>query len=526
VQRGRPARQGHPARFARLYEECWLLNSYAENIVRTLSEPLLVLDGEMRVEAANPSFYRDFKITPEQTLGQPIHELGDGQWDNAALRKRLDTLFLTDSDFNDYPIEHDIPGVGRRTMLLNSRRIQLGENKNGMRILLAIEDVTKRRAIERHTETSEVRYRRLFEAAHDGILILSAVTRRITDVNPFLMNLLDFGREHFIGKELWEIGIFGDKAANQRAVQELHDKGSIRFENLPLQDRNGDRHPVEIVANVYQTLDEPVIQCDIRDIADRVRLEREREALLVNEKARRLEAEAANRSKDLFLATVSHEVRTPLSAILAWATLLRGGKCSETDMNEGLEVIERNCKAQAKLIEDLMDISRIVSGKLRLEIGPCKLAEVINTAIEAVRPTANAKGVRIEAALDLAASHGFCDADRMQQVVWNLLSNAVKFTSQGGTVRVTLDQEGSNTRIQVSDAGQGISPDFLPYVFDRFRQADSSARRKSGGLGLGLSIVKQLIELHGGTVHAHSEGEGRGANFTVHLPVHAVVTGE
>ena len=371
-------------------------------------------------------------------------------------------------------------------------------------------------------EVSEVRYRRLFEAAHDGILILNANTRTITDVNPFILQLLNYPREYFIGKELWEIGVFRDKDANQSAMRELDEKGSIRYENLPLEDRDGHRHPVEIVANRYQEDHQPVIQCNIRDIAERVRFEREREALLANEQASRMEAEAANRAKDLFLATLSHEVRTPLNAILGWASILRSGTCSDADVKEGMEVIERNCRAQAKLIEDVLDVSRIVSGKLRLQIRPCELVEVINAAIDVVRPTADAKGVHLETSLDSAASHVSCDMNRMQQVIWNMLSNAVKFTPTGKTVRVTLVRDRSTAEIQVSDEGQGISPEFLPYVFDRFRQADSSTRRKLGGLGLGLSIVRHIMEMHGGTVHAESAGKGCGATFTVHLPVRAV----
>jgi PAS domain S-box-containing protein len=341
------------------------------------------------------------------------------------------------------------------------------------------------------------------------------------DINAFWA-LVGYPRDYFIGKELWEIGVFRDKDANQIAMQELHTNGSVRYDDLPLQDRNGRRHPVEIVANVYQEGQHRVIQCNIRDIAERVRFELERKALLVNEQASRMEAEAANRSKDLFLATLSHEVRTPLNAILGCATVLRGGKYSEADLKEGLEVIERNCKAQARLIEDVLDISRIISGKLRLEIRPCELANVINAAIDVVGPAADAKGVRVEATLDLAVSGASCDTNRMQQVVWNLLTNAVKFTPQGRTVRVTLARERSTAQIRVSDEGQGIRPELLPYVFDRFRQADSSTRRKFGGLGLGLSIVKHIVEAHGGTVRAESVGEGCGAAFTVTLPVRAV----
>jgi PAS domain S-box-containing protein len=299
-------------------------------------------------------------------------------------------------------------------------------------------------------ELSEVRYRRLFEAAHDGILILNTKTRKITDVNPFILELLDYPREHFMGKELWEIGIFKDKAANQRAMQQLHDKGSIRFEDLPLQDRNGHRHPVEIVANIYQEGADSVIQCNIRDISERVTFDRQRDALLANEQAARMEAEAANRSKDIFLATLSHEVRTPLNAILGWATILRTEKYDAADMQEGMEVIERNCKLQARLIDDVLDIARIVSGKLELQLHPCELVNVINAAIDVVRADANAKGLQIKTSFDLDASHASCDAGRMQQVVWNLLTNAVKFSPAGKAIRIVLKRERSTACIEIS----------------------------------------------------------------------------
>ena len=496
------------------------LQGYADDILKAMREPLLVLDGAMRVKVAIRAFYETFKVLPEQTLGRSFYELGNGQWNIPALRTLLDELARTSVEFDDYQVEHDFPDIGRRTMLLNARRLRDGD-ENTKLILLAIEDITGRRAAEHKVEISEVRFRRLFEAAHDGILMIDVKTHTITDVNPFLVELLDYPRGYFIGKELWEIGVFRDKDANQNAMNELHTNGSIRYEDLPLQDRNGRHHPVEIVANVYQEGQHPVIQCNIRDIAERVRFEHERKTLLVNEQASRMEAEAANRSKDLFLATLSHEVRTPLNAILGWATILRG-KCSEAELKEGMEVIERNCKAQAQLIEDVLDVSRIVSGKLRLEIRPCELAKVINAAIDVVGPAADAKGVRVETILDLAASGASCDTNRMQQVVWNLLTNAVKFTPRGKTVRVTLARERSTAQIRVSDEGEGISAELLPYVFDRFRQADSSTRRKFGGLGLGLSIVKHIVEAHGGTVGAESVGEGYGAAFTVTLPVRAV----
>jgi signal transduction histidine kinase/ActR/RegA family two-component response regulator len=250
---------------------------------------------------------------------------------------------------------------------------------------------------------------------------------------------------------------------------------------------------------------------------------RDRETLLENEREARKEAEHANRAKDTFLATLSHELRTPLSAIVGWVSILRMNNCSELELAEGLDVIERSTKAQVQLIEDVLDVSRIVSGKLRLEISPCDLVELIKAGVDSVRPAAEAKGIRLDCQLDPAASQASCDPSRITQIVWNLLSNSMKFTGKGGCVRVTLNRDGSDLRICVSDDGLGINADLLPYVFDRFRQADSSSRRQYGGLGLGLSIVKNVVEMHGGTVEAQSAGEGHGSTFIIRLPIRAVI---
>ncbi|HXI92098.1 MAG TPA: ATP-binding protein, partial [Blastocatellia bacterium] len=241
--------------------------------------------------------------------------------------------------------------------------------------------------------------------------------------------------------------------------------------------------------------------------------------LLRREQFAREEAETANRAKDEFLATVSHELRTPLNAILGWAHMLRANKLDQTTQTRALETIERNAKSQAQLIEDILDVSRIVTGKLRLEVGPVELAAVVDAAIDAVRPAADAKGIRIETALDPCAGPISGDPNRLQQIVWNLASNAVKFTGKGGHVQIQLHSVNSYVDIVVSDTGQGISSEFLPYVFDRFRQADATSTRSHGGLGLGLAIVRHLVEMHGGTVFADSPGEGMGATFTVKLPM-------
>ena len=269
----------------------------------------------------------------------------------------------------------------------------------------------------------------------------------------------------------------------------------------------------------------------IEDVTERVSREAELQAqiearsrLLSSEKLARNEAERANRLKDEFLATISHELRNPLNAILGWAHMLRLGKLTPGNAERAVEAIYRNAKSQAQLVADLLDVSRIISGKLRLDVRSVDLIYIINAAIDSILPAAEAKGIRLQTMLDPAAGPISGDADRLQQVVWNLLTNAVKFTPKGGRIQVKVHRIASHVEIVVSDSGVGINKEFLPHVFDRFRQADASSTRTHGGLGLGLSIVHQLVDLHGGSVSVHSEGEGEGATFTVVLPFVGVVS--
>ena len=256
-----------------------------------------------------------------------------------------------------------------------------------------------------------------------------------------------------------------------------------------------------------------------RNISDRRALEKERDRLLGQERSLRVEAERAARLKDEFLATISHELRTPLNAILGWSTMLRKGPLDELTAARGIEAIERNAKSQAQLIEDLLDVSRIISGNLRLELKPIALSSVVKGAMESVQLAADAKEIRLQVIIDPAADNVRGDAARLQQVVWNLLSNSVKFTPPGGSVVVKIDRVNSMAQMTVTDTGEGISVEFLPFVFDRFKQADGSTTRKHGGLGLGLAIARHLMEIHGGTIEANSPGEGLGATFTIRLPL-------
>ncbi len=280
-------------------------------------------------------------------------------------------------------------------------------------------------------------------------------------------------------------------------------------------------HGLEAGADGYlvHPVEPPVLIATVRAFLRARQAEDDRDQLLVSERAARAEAERANRLKDEFLATLSHELRTPLHAIIGWTQLLKMGRLSREETAEGISAIERNAHAQAQLISDLLDVSRITSGKLRLDVQPVELAAVVEAAVDAILPAATAKGIRVLKQLEPAPEPVQGDPSRLQQVVWNLVNNAVKFTPEHGQIRVMLRRIDAEMEISVVDTGQGISPELLPRIFDRFLQADGSTTRQHGGLGLGLAIAKQLVELHGGTIRAESEGPGTGATLIVTIPL-------
>ncbi|HZH33099.1 MAG TPA: ATP-binding protein [Pyrinomonadaceae bacterium] len=297
-----------------------------------------------------------------------------------------------------------------------------------------------------------------------------------------------------------------DAQPNMAVLKKLGDAGNVTLIERPTR-------IITLVSALQAALRARRRQYEVREhLLRQQRAEEERVRLLIK-------AEEANRTKDEFLATMSHELRTPMTAILGWAQLLRSHTLSEADFERALEIVERNAQAQNKLIDDLLDISRIITGKLRLDVRAVELSSIVAATVDALRPTAEAKDVRLQPLLDQQAGLVSGDSDRLQQIVWNLLSNAIKFTPKGGRVQVRLERVDSHVEIIVSDTGKGIGAEFLPHVFDRFRQADGTSTRRHGGLGLGLSIVRQLVELHGGTVGVESDGEGRGATFYVQLPL-------
>jgi two-component system CheB/CheR fusion protein len=372
---------------------------YANAIVSTVRGPLLIMDGDLRVEKANRAYYDTFAARPEETEGRLLYELGGRQWDIPALRTALEEVLPKDSSFEGFEVSQDFPQIGPRTMTLNARRLR-NEHGGSDRIFLAVEDCTELK-----------------------------------------------------------------------------------------------------------------------------RVEQKRDALLVLEQAARERAEAADHLKDEFVATVSHELRGPLTAMVGWMHILTSSEAQgdSATLASGLAAINRGIKAQARLIADLLDHSRIVTGKLQISRRLVDLSTIAEAAVETVRAAAQAKDIALELWRDPRAAIVLGDPDRLQQVLWNLFSNAVKFTPRGGRVQVWTGRVGTSIHVRVTDTGQGMKAEFLPHVFERFRQAESSARRSQPGLGLGLAIVRQLVELHGGTVEAQSAGEDKGATFTIILPIPALL---
>lgn len=361
-------------------------------------------------------------------------------------------------------------------------------------------------------EESEIRYRRLFEAAHDGILILDAESQKITHINPFLTMLLDFPAEYFLGKELWEIGFLKDKQASVAAMQQLEEKGSIRYESLPLEDRQGRKHPVEMVANKYTEGSHPVIQCNIRDISERRRLEKQ----MLSQAA---ELSDLHRRKDEFLAMLSHELRSPLAPIANAVQLLGLQKGIENPIQkQAREIIERQTGQLQHLVDDLLEVSRITTGRVQLRQERIAIRSTVEGAIETVRPLIDQRKHELTVAIPDETLWLNADAARLEQVVVNLLTNAAKYTEEGGHIWLTVLREGKECVLRVRDTGVGISPTLVPKIFDLFTQAERSLDRSQGGLGIGLALVQRLTELHGGTVEVHSS-LGHGSEFAVRLPL-------
>jgi PAS domain S-box-containing protein len=366
--------------------------------------------------------------------------------------------------------------------------------------------------------TSEARFRALLESAPDGMIIADRDGRMIL-VNAQAQVLFGYARDELLGRPVETLLPERVRGAHLGHRERFHADPRTRPMGLGLdlvgRRKDGSEFPAEISLSPLETAEGLLVTTVIRDITERRRADEQR-MQLEREQSARADAEAANRMKDQFLATLSHELRTPLNAVYGWARMLRARQLDPDAIERALEVIERNAGVQVQMIDDLLDVSRIITGKMRLEVGLVDPKAVVEAALDVIRPAADAKEIRLTAILDPLAGPITGDADRLQQVVWNLLANAVRFTPKHGRIDVTLRRVNSHVDIVVSDTGEGIDPADLPSIFERFRQG---ASRQHGGLGIGLALVRHLVDLHGGTVTAHSDGVGAGATFTVRLPM-------
>jgi len=435
----------------------------------------------------------------DQQSSQTVESLIAGAIREGAVAGLANQPVLIARDGNALPIEGNVAPI-------------LDPAGHLMGIVLVFDDSSHRRQIERDLEISALRYKRLFEAAHDGILILDAATTKVLDVNPFMADLLGFPSEYFLGKELWEIGVFQDAEMSKRAMATLQRLGQIRYEDLPLQHRDGRHIPVEFVSNVYPEGSRNVIQCNIRDITERKRL--------IHDLMRATQAaEASNRSKSEFLANMSHEIRTPMGAILGFAEMLMLKSPEECAEVGCVQIIQRNSLHLLELINEILDLSKVESGQMKVERISCDILELLSEIVSLMRPRAVEKGLGFEVTFQSPMPHLIqSDPLRLKQILVNLLGNALKFTEAGKIgMRISAETVGSPhtmLRFEVIDSGIGMTPEQVGRLFIPFTQGDASITRKFGGTGLGLTISRLLAKLLNGDITATSQ-PGIGSTFTL-----------
>jgi PAS domain S-box-containing protein len=481
---------------------------FAQDMIAALREPFVVLDGDLCVKTATPSFFKSFHVSKDEAESRLLYHVSNGQWDIPLLHVLLNQVLQTGDPVRDFKVDHDFPELGHRILLFNARKVP-AHSSSPRFILLAIDDVTDRNLAEEALRDSETRYRRLFESAKDGILILDAQTLKIIDSNPFMTCLLGYSRGELLGKELWEIGLFKDQAASQAAYRELQQIGYIRYDHLPLKSSTGESIEVEFVSNVYPEGHQKVVQCNIRDISQRRYLERQ-----MVEHAAAL-ADLDHR-KDEFLATLGHELRNPLAPLLSAVQLLQIQKVQNSAQRKAQVIIERQVEQLTHLVDDLLDVSRTITGRIQLRREHITVSGVVERAVETVRPLIDQHQHELTVSLPLVPIWLNADAARLEQVVTNLLTNAAKYTIDHGHIWLSVNQERDEAVLRVRDTGLGITPAFLPHVFELFTQSERSFDRSKGGLGIGLALVKRLVEMHDGTIEVSSI-LGEGTEFVVRL---------
>lgn len=479
---------------------------YAENIIATLRHPFLVLDSDLRVKSANRSFFRTFRVSPDETQGQRVYDLGNGQWNIPRLRALLEEILPQSTSFEDFEVEHDFPTIGHRYMLLNARRIHREDAKIDL-ILLGIEDITERRQLEKERQEIETRFTCLVKNVRDHAIFTLDNSGRITSWNVEAKRILGYSEEEVLG-EHFKMIFTAEDIVNGLPEDELR---LAREEGRAEDERWHKRKDGELfwaLGIVTPTHDlhgsHTGFSKILRDITDRKRME---EAL-----------RDADRRKNEFLAMLSHELRNPLAPILSAVQLIAQDANESEERQTAIRVIERQVRHLKRLVDDLLEVSRISTGRIHLQKAEVSLNEVVERAVERLRSVIHQHKQEVLLSIPEDPIWTQADAARLEQVIGNLLTNASKYNEAGGHIWVILEAGDDLATIRVRDDGIGIDPELQPRIFDLFTQADTSLDRAEGGLGIGLALVKNLVETHGGTVEAHSEGVGHGSEFVVRLP--------
>jgi two-component system, chemotaxis family, CheB/CheR fusion protein len=514
----------------------------AEAIIHTARDPLMILGADLRVQMANEAFYTTFKVSRAESEGRTVFELDHGHWDIPKLRELIEDILPRHSFFNNYEVTHDFENIGHRTMLLNARTLSETSGQRG-RILLGIQDVTELLHFQAEMRRSELRYRRLFEAAKDGVLIIDPATRKIVEANPFISELLGYTREELLGKELFEVGLLKDEAASQEAFRELQQMGVIRYEDLPLQTKRGERREVEFISNLYQEGAEKIIQCSIRDITKRVQAEqglRHAQAQLADragqlEKAvaeRTAELTGTNKQLEAFAYSIAHDLRAPLRAMQGFsATLVEEAGPTLSQKNRDLaNRISQSAQFLDALLAGLLVFSR--TSQERVELVPVSLEMAVQSVLSRLGKEIQEKNARVE--VTGPWHHVLAHEPTLGQVLFNLVENVLKFVRPGALplLRVRA-QEGTDVldqgtgeqssrhpdiqpgfvRIWVEDNGIGIAPEHQEQIFRPFARLH---REKYAGTGIGLAIVQKGVERMGGRVGVEST-PGEGSRFWFEL---------
>jgi PAS domain S-box-containing protein len=493
----------------------------ADSIVDTVREPLLVLSADLRVRKANRSFYRMFKVTPEETVGHLIYDLGNQQWDIPWLRKLLEEVLPQNTTFDDFQVEHVFPTIGRKFMLLNARRICRKDNQTEF-ILLAIEDTTEHRQAEEARREIESRYTSLVKNMKDHSIFMMDLEGNITTWNSEAQRIIGYAETEILGRNFSVIFTPEDLQCGlpERELRLAREDGRAEDERWHVR-KDGSRFwALGIVTPMHDASGNlSGFSKILRDMTERkcaeLKLEEQAEALM-----------KADRAKNEFLATLAHELRNPLAPIRNALQIMRLAGGDSDALDQSRAVIERQMQQLVRLVDDLLDLSRISGGKMELRRKRIDLAGVISAALEASRPLIEAGGHELTVALPTEAFRMNADPTRLAQVFLNLLNNAAKYTPHGGHIWLTVELRKGEAVVRIRDTGVGIAAEMLPRIFELFTQVEESLERSHGGLGIGLALVRRLVEMHGGSVEARSEGLGHGSEFLVRLPGSALPTPE